>query len=112
MKALKETTDWWVPSHTYILDGDSLVGYIPGSQGDIQYFAKPIRRFDQRGRQFERVELTIELPTPEALPATVVQVQGSKPGVVYSVDTEAKTCSCPGFTFRGACKHVKQLENA
>jgi len=29
-----------------------------------------------------------------------------KKGNSYFVDDEAHTCTCPGFTFRGSCKHV------
>jgi uncharacterized Zn finger protein len=39
----------------------------------------------------------------------VVEVAGSKPGVVYLVNTVTNTCTCPGYTFRGACKHTKEL---
>jgi uncharacterized Zn finger protein len=28
------------------------------------------------------------------------------------VDTLEGTCTCPGYTFRGACKHVKELVTA
>ena len=39
--------------------------------------------------------------------AQVWQVQGSR-GAVYTVTQRGadKTCTCPGFTFRRACKHV------
>jgi len=38
----------------------------------------------------------------------VWQVSGSK-GNVYTVteDQGQRRCTCPGFTFRGACKHVR-----
>jgi uncharacterized Zn finger protein len=38
----------------------------------------------------------------------VVEVKGSK-GNSYFVNVEENTCTCPGFTFRGACKHIKEL---
>jgi len=44
-------------------------------------------------------------------PANVIEVKGSK-GETYTVDPEAQTCTCPGYTFRGTCKHVKELELA
>jgi hypothetical protein len=40
----------------------------------------------------------------------IKRVEGSKPGVFYTVNTEEMTCTCQGYTFRGACKHIKQLE--
>ncbi|MEM3815570.1 MAG: SWIM zinc finger family protein [Candidatus Bathyarchaeia archaeon] len=34
----------------------------------------------------------------------------SKPGIYYYVDLKAKTCTCPGFRYRGSCKHLKIAE--
>lgn len=39
----------------------------------------------------------------------VVQVEGSKPGKFYTITIKedgSKSCSCPGFGFRGSCKHI------
>jgi len=36
------------------------------------------------------------------------RTKGSK-GNSYFVNVEEKTCTCPGFTFRGNCKHVEAL---
>lgn len=36
-----------------------------------------------------------------------VKVDGSK-GQTYTVDVINKTCTCPGFTYRGTCKHVDE----
>ena len=38
-------------------------------------------------------------------------VQGSKPGVTYTVTKVGNTvrCSCPGFQFRKACRHTAMI---
>jgi hypothetical protein len=117
MKALKETTNWAVPNHTYIVEGTTLVGYVKASARDIHWFTKPIKGFDQRGRKFEQVDMptanwrdTLKAFVESAEPVSWIKtVQGSKPGVTYQVNTEDNTCSCPGFQFRGKCKHVDEL---
>jgi uncharacterized Zn finger protein len=38
----------------------------------------------------------------------LIEVQGSK-GAVYWVDPELHSCTCPGYTFRGKCKHTDIL---
>lgn len=108
MIAVKETTDWGnakAPNHTYLLDSNNLVAYI--KQGDTKpfYFKNPIKGFDKRGRKFVEVKpnpfKVVDTPTE----SFIIKVQGSK-GETYSVNTQEHTCSCPGFTYRGTCKHV------
>jgi uncharacterized Zn finger protein len=44
----------------------------------------------------------------ESAVSNLIEVQGSK-GAVYYVDPELHSCTCPGFTFRGKCKHTDIL---
>jgi len=105
MEALRETTDWATPNHTYLLDGTTLVAYIKQGETTPFYFSKGIKHFDKRGRKFEKVSTDLFESHVES---AVIEVMGSK-GAVYYVDPEAATCTCPGFTFRGKCKHTDIL---
>lgn len=105
MEALRETTGGLFPAHIYLLDGNNLVSYIKRGETEAFYFKKPIKGFDKRGRKFESVT-----PNPfkqQQKESNAITVQGSK-GQTYIVDREQATCTCPGFTFRGACKHLGQ----
>ena len=110
MQALKETTGGVFPAHTYLIDGTRLVAYIRVGTLVPYYFNNGgIKGFSKSGRKFVTVT-----PNPFEVPilaSHLVSVQGSK-GQVYTVDTSTGTCTCPGYTFRGACKHVKELELA
>lgn len=108
MEAVVETTVWTDSNganHTYLLDGTKIVAYIQVGSTVPVYFKKPIT-IDKRGRKFTTVN-----PNPfKAIKekSTIVKVSGSK-GNVYSIDTEATTCTCPGFMYRGTCKHILEL---
>jgi hypothetical protein len=105
MEALRETTDWATPNHTYLLDGTTLVAYIKQGTSEPFYFSKGIKHFDKRGRKFVPADKGLF----EASASTnLIEVQGSK-GAVYYVDPELHSCTCPGFTFRGKCKHTDIL---
>ncbi len=108
MEALKEVTVWdssTAPNHTYLLDGNTLVAYIKQGETKPYYFKSPIKGFDKRGRKFVPVKPN---PFKEKKQSNTIAVQGSK-GQTYYVDPEAKTCTCPGFQFRGSCKHLEQV---
>ena len=103
MEALRETTGGLFPAHVYLLDGNNLVSYIKKGETEPFYFKNPIKGFDKRGRKFEAVK-----PNPfKERKSNAITVTGSK-GQVYYVDAEARSCTCPGFQFRGACKHLAE----
>ena len=113
MEAVRETTVWTgveyqQPNHDYLLDGDRVVAYRPWGTAEIRVLKGKIK-IDRRGRKFERLE-----PNPfegfdtAAKEPMVLEVKGSK-GNSYFVNLEEKTCTCPGFTFRGRCKHTEAL---
>ena len=120
MEALKEITGGQFPAHTYFLDGNTLVAYIKIGDTEPFYFKNGIKGFDKRGRKFEKVNTPLvnwanslkeHIEKAEPLPF-IKKVQGSKPNTWYEVNTDENTCTCPGFTFRGTCKHIKELETA
>jgi hypothetical protein len=115
-KAYRETTEWADGNvninHTYLLEGDKMTAYIRSQTSVPFYFKAPITISRSR-RKFELVE-----PNPfDAVPPVVVpqtslvrEIEGST-GTVYYVNVDDRTCTCPGYTYRGTCKHVKDLES-
>jgi len=104
MKIVQETTKWdspLAPNHIYYVD-DSMskfIAYIRAGTDEKFTFKKPIS-FNRRGRTFTVLE-TIETETE------TIKVNGSK-GAIYNL-TRANNhwkCSCTGFQYRGACKHI------
>jgi len=115
LKVMKEVTKWEVdyrePNHTYLMQGDKMIAYKVYHDGELRLAHG--HRMDTRRRKFiEEPYVDSEwplVPIEESKPsAAVITVEGSK-GNTYEVDTEAETCTCPGFKFRGSCKHVKEL---
>jgi len=108
MEAVREVTEWSdsnQANHTYLLDGMKMVAYIKVGDTVPFYFKNPIT-IDKRGRKFVAVKPNPFKKIKEK--STIIKVEGSK-GNVYSIDTEEKTCTCPGFSFRGTCKHIAEL---
>ena len=110
MEAVKEITGGLFPPHIYLLDGNNLVAYIKQNTKAPFYFNRPIKGFDKRGRKFEKVSNDLfNISFNVFTPNNIKEVSGSK-GQTYIVNLDENTCSCPGYTFRGTCKHVKELE--
>ncbi len=107
MEALREVTVWEgveyrQPNHIYLFDGSKAVAYIKWGEGAPEYFKTPMS-IDRRGRKF--VASDIKLFKQLKANSNERTVQGSK-GQTYTVNDSEGTCTCPGFTFRGACKHL------
>ncbi len=111
MEAVREVTVWTgvdyrAPNHDYLLDGDRVIAYRPWGTAEIRVLSGKIK-IDRRGRKFEKL-----IPNPFDIPKNtaenaVREVKGSK-GQTYYVNIEEGTCTCPGFTFRGKCKHTEE----
>jgi len=116
MEAVKEITVWadgkTAVNHTYLLDGDKLVAYIRYGTTEPFWFKNSIKGFSRSGRKFEKVsDAMFNMSMNVLTPSNIKEVTGSK-GQTYLVDVDENTCTCPGYTFRGDCKHVKELETA
>ena len=121
MEALKEVTVWntdFQCNHTYLLDKDKVVAYIKFNQGE-PIWGTPMR-FDKRYRKFEKAPMSLFENTTgykkymqgsvvAEVATNIKKVQGSKPNTWYEVDVVEHTCTCPGFSFRGKCKHVEKV---
>ena len=102
MEALRETTGGLFPAHVYLLDGNNLVSYIKSGETEPFYFKNPIKGFDKRGRKFATVTPN---PFKVKTSSNLITIKGSN-GKEYTLNPDTNTCTCPGFTFRGACKHL------
>jgi hypothetical protein len=100
MQALTETTGPQFPAHTYLLDGNNLIAYVKKGETAAFYFKNPIKGFDKRGRKFEPGNINLFTQKKASNANTVI---GSS-GQVYTVTEDS--CTCPGFTYRGSCKHL------
>ena len=114
MKAFQEITAWdsdfAVPNHVYFLsDGrDKMYGYVRASDGVVQTMRTPYR-FHTRGRKFREVANTWNFGVEEGKPEGFVKIVIGSKGEKYTI-TDANgiyQCSCPGFKFRGKCRHIE-----
>ncbi len=120
-EAYVETTEWADIkgcNHTYYLEGSKMLAYLRQGTLEPQWFKNPIT-IDRRGRKFQRVDARVfeqslggllVFAQPDTAPE-LREVAGSKPGSVYYVNLQENTCTCPGYTYRGSCKHVKEAQS-
>ena len=101
MKWMREITEWAepTPNHLYLMEGDKAYAYVRAGTNEHKVFSKPMV-LDRRGRKFVEVS-KFDRPVK----SNTREVKGSK-GETYTVDLDENTCTCPGFKFRGTCKHL------
>jgi hypothetical protein len=107
MIAVKEVTQWNMdcqPNHTYLLDGDKILAYIPRGKTEPAYLNRPMK-IDQRGRKFTELKTN---PFDAKIKSTLIEVKGSR-GNSYWVDPDKGTCSCPGGKYRSTCRHLQAI---
>ena len=99
MLVAAEQTQWSDRMHNgvYLLSEDrsKMFGFAKYNSAEFKMFKNPIS-IDVRGRKF----LVIHRIEEESTAKVVIGSKGEK----YFIE-EGK-CSCPGFKFRGQCKHI------
>ena len=113
MRIVQETTTWSDGfgdscNHIYVCNDsmNEIIAYVPRGSRKVFKFKKPIK-FDTRGRTFEDVG-DAEPPAPEQ-----ITVQGSKGETYYLTEEDGQwSCTCPGFKYRGQCRHVAEKQQS
>ena len=112
MKILKEITDWATPNHIYFTNDskDKIYAYIKASGGEVERFRVPMK-FKTTGRKFKEIPNTFGYTVDDQPLGRTWTVAGSR-GDSYTVSelNGEWSCTCAGFRFRGACKHVTELQ--
>ena len=99
IEILQETTDWGkYPVSNGIYHVNS-AGHLV--QHNDTVFKSPIKNFSKTRRKFTKIG-----ERPEQLDNDVIVIKSSS-GKTYTI--QDGNCSCPGYTFRGNCKHVKEV---
>ena len=109
IEILQEITDWGkykVNNGVYhINSAGKLVAFQANIDSPIQELNVPSTQFSKSRRKFKKIG---ERPDPKTeQDSNIIKVKGST-GKEYIIDLDKKTCTCPGFTYRGNCKHVKE----
>lgn len=121
MKAFLEVTEWtdtqYNCNHVYWMDDakNKAYAYAPwGNPNAAKTFNTPMP-IDTRGRKFEIVRHDIygwAAVEQEVTTNPTWTIAGSK-GSNYIVEKDGSvyTCTCAGFKFRGACRHIEEVAN-
>tara|TARA_R110001592_G_scaffold29047_9_gene105776 strand:- start:210 stop:533 length:324 start_codon:yes stop_codon:yes gene_type:complete len=105
IEILQEVTDWGkykVNNGIYHINGaGQLVAYQVNDDADLHVLKSPSKGFSKSRRKFVKIG-----ERPEELDNDVIVIKSSS-GKTYTI--KDGTCSCPGYTFRGNCKHIKEF---
>ena len=114
MKAFLETTEWDVdftmPNHVYFLSDskDKMFGYVKSGTGQVKEMNAPYK-FKASGRKFKEVANQWNFKIKEELPEGFVKIAIGSKGEKYTITeiNNVRQCSCPGYKFRGKCRHTE-----
>jgi len=99
IEILQEVTDWSKAGHQ-VQNG---IYHVNSAGHLVQYndkvFKNPLKQFSKSRRKFKKIGERTETYHPN-----VKRIAGSS-GRIYTI-LDGK-CSCPGFIYRGDCKHVR-----
>ena len=116
---IKETTLWAcdypVPNMTYLVDKNYNIIAYENTKGDIIQL-KSHTKLDKRYRKFIKVNnmrLSKLIPKDNTNNNRIFNVKSKDKEYTVILDNANNTlsCNCIGFTYRGACKHIKAVEN-
>ena len=116
MIVVQEITEWedTTLNHVYFLNDDKskMFAYIKAGTDTVVEFSKPMGFVASR-RKFLKIDNRWNFePKVYVEPSKNKQwqVQGSTGKYIVEKTLNGLTCTCSGFRFRGACKHVKEIE--
>ncbi len=116
MQVLWETTEWadgTDANHVYFMDDskEKMYAYVTRGSMDVFKFRNPIR-INTRGRTFVAVPNIWNFDLGETVEDTKGREFIGSKGQKYVVKKEDNiyTCTCPGYKYRGDCRHVKEME--
>lgn len=98
IEILQETTDWGsqnIPNGIYHVN---MQGHLV--QHNDTVFKNPLKGFSKTRRTFIKIG-----ERPDPLTRTDVKIVTGSNGKKYVI--EDGQCSCPGFKFRGTCRHIE-----
>lgn len=110
---LQEISEWkgdYKCNHTYLMDNNKIIAYV--KQGDSKVTTlNHALSMDKRYRKFikvDNVELSKLIPKTKNTNIRTFNVQSKDKIYTVELDTlkNRYRCACPGFTFRGKCKHI------
>jgi hypothetical protein len=113
MKAFQEITEWdtefRMPNHVYFLSDskDKMYAYV-NKAGVVETVRIPYK-FKASGRRFKEVPNTWGFKLAEDVPEGFVKIVIGSKGERYTITevNNVRQCSCPGFKFRGKCRHTE-----
>jgi hypothetical protein len=118
MKYFQEITNWADGSdanHIYLLDDSKgkMYAYVPKGSNEL-FNSNSQSRSTSAGASSSQWPLggTIKLQKSQKPNNPTWTVAGSK-GAEYVVELvdNVYNCTCPGFRFRGACRHIAEVQN-